>query len=86
MRRKHVPTAYYDDQIPIVMFIPLVALEQKLLHLVQGSPTSEGIQEYKVLPLIVPFCESPRWTCPDTKYTVMLDDRVFGHVVGPVGF
>ena len=64
----------------------LCVLEQKLLHLVQGSPTCEGIQEYKVLPLIVPVGGSPYWTCPDTKYTVMPDDRVFGHIVRPVGF
>ena len=63
-----------------------MSLDQKLLHLVQGSSASEGIQEYQVLPLVVPVCESPYWTCPDTKYTVMTDDIFFGHIVGPEGF
>ena len=85
MRRKHVPT-YHDDQIPNVMFITFMALDQKLLHLVQGSPSSEGIREYQVLPLIVPFCESPYWTWPDTNYTIMHGDKVYVYTTRSAGF
>ena len=85
MRKYQTLPADQDDQIPIVMLVPLVVLEQRFLRFVQGSTSSEGIHEYQVLLLIVPYGENPFWKCPDTKLTIMPDDRLYGRIVGPGG-
>ena len=85
MRKIQTPPAVQDDQMPIVMLVPLTVLDQTLLRLVQGPTTSEGISVFQVLPLIVVPGQNPFGKCPDNKFTIMPDDRLYGRIVGPAG-
>ena len=65
------------------MYILLKVLDQDFLSPVRCARSSVDIQEFLVLPLVIPPGGSPNWTCERTRYTVEPGDTVYGTKVCP---
>ena len=79
LQRKKLAPAFHEGQIPAVMSIPLMALDQHLLAPLQDESTNAEIQGYHVLPLIVPFGGMPKLDL----FVDELHGRTWGHSLWP---